>query len=501
MIQPLKTLIIDNFDSFTYNLVQLCAELGGNPEVRRNKAITLKEIEAGNYTHIILSPGPGTPENPEDFGVCAEVIQSGSCLVPVLGVCLGHQGIIAGLGGKILRAPVPMHGKSSRIRVDSTHPLFSGLGEELEVMRYHSLIGERASLPEDLDVIAETEDGLVMAVSSKTRPLYGVQFHPESVGTPDGRKILENFLNVNTEQLLRNMAQRGESAEELSLFLKEFKSKSVPFPIEAEESKEVMDICGTGGSGLARMNLSTTVAFVLAAGGVKVAKHGNKAGSGRCGSFDLLEALGVRTELSPPTLRRSLEQFDLVFLFAPAFHPSMKQFAEIRKKIAHRTIFNLLGPLLNPANPGFQLIGTTDAKTAETLMAVLQKSTEKTAMVLHNESGLDEAIVHGPTQILELKDGQISRWVLDPKSLGLGHPQAPEIDWKKASPVDTNVQLFDDLLHKKTPGPLMDQLLLNAALAFKLRGRVASLEDGVTLARNLIQSGAAFQTFLNHQSL
>lgn len=188
----MKTLIIDNFDSFTYNLFQLCAELQANPEVIRNDAIDLATIKAQKYTHIIISPGPGTPENPQDFGICGPVIKQLAGQIPILGVCLGHQGIIHQNGGRIIRAPIPVHGKRSKICLKQ-HPLFQNLPQEIAVMRYHSLIGERQSLPKNLQIIAETPDGLIMAVADKHKPLFGLQFHPESIGTPDGRQIIQNF--------------------------------------------------------------------------------------------------------------------------------------------------------------------------------------------------------------------------------------------------------------------------------------------------------------------
>lgn len=198
----MKTLIIDNFDSFTYNLFQYIAEIGGNPEVYRNNEITLSDIEKNGYTHIVISPGPGSPIRKKDFGICGDIIQSFKGRLPILGVCLGHQGIIHFLGGRVIRAPKPMHGKRSIIRVNNSNALFKGLPEKIEIMRYHSLIGDSSSLPNELEITAETEDGVIMAISHKTLPLHGVQFHPESIETPLGKEILKNFFG---QQLLLEM--------------------------------------------------------------------------------------------------------------------------------------------------------------------------------------------------------------------------------------------------------------------------------------------------------
>ncbi len=194
-----KTLIIDNYDSFTYNLYQYIGELGGNPVVKRNDAVTVAGIRELAPTHIIISPGPGDPADPAYFGVNREVILELSKSIPTLGVCLGHQGICFVLGGRVVRAEEIMHGKTSEITHDGTG-LFAGIASPMTVMRYHSLITEKASIPAELRITAlEKKSDIVMAVAHKTRPLYGVQFHPESIGTPAGKKLLSNFLNLKIQ--------------------------------------------------------------------------------------------------------------------------------------------------------------------------------------------------------------------------------------------------------------------------------------------------------------
>ncbi len=190
----MRALIIDNYDSFTYNLYQYLGELGADVEVARNDAITVDQIRATAPSHIVLSPGPGSPDKLRDFGVCGPIILELSRSIPTLGVCLGHQGIIHHLGGRIVRAPKIVHGKTSLVRHDGS-TLFRGLAQQIEVMRYHSLLGERSSLPKSLKITASTvDDDLIMAVEHETWPLYGIQFHPESIGTKDGKTILANFL-------------------------------------------------------------------------------------------------------------------------------------------------------------------------------------------------------------------------------------------------------------------------------------------------------------------
>lgn len=185
-------LIIDNYDSFTFNLYQYVGTLNSDVKVYRNDALSVKEIAELNPQRIILSPGPGYPE---DAGVCEETLKELPGLCPILGVCLGHQAIGEVFGGRVVLAPELVHGKQSLIKADTACKLFKGLPQEIEAARYHSLIVEKESLPECLKITAQTADGEIMALKHRDYEIYGVQFHPESVMTPDGMKILANFLS------------------------------------------------------------------------------------------------------------------------------------------------------------------------------------------------------------------------------------------------------------------------------------------------------------------
>jgi anthranilate synthase component 2 len=184
-------LLIDNYDSFTYNLAQYLGELGAPPVVRRNDEITLEEIEALHPSHIVISPGPGRPD---DAGISVDVIRRFGPLVPVLGVCLGHQGIGVAFGGAVVRAPQLMHGKVSTVQHDG-RGVFRGVSQPFVAGRYHSLI-VADPLPPDLEAAARTEDGTLMGVRHRQYPIHGVQFHPESVLTGEGKQLLKNFLDL-----------------------------------------------------------------------------------------------------------------------------------------------------------------------------------------------------------------------------------------------------------------------------------------------------------------
>jgi anthranilate synthase/aminodeoxychorismate synthase-like glutamine amidotransferase len=189
-----SVLLIDNYDSFTFNLYQQMAALGADVHVARNDRIGLAEIRELGPDAIVLSPGPGHPDRPRDFGVCAKVLAEYAGQLPILGVCLGHQGIVRHFGGDVVHAPEVVHGKSSRIEHHGAG-LFAGIDAGPEVMRYHSLAADGATLPDCLDVTARSlDDGVVMAVSHREFPVHGVQFHPESIGTAVGDAILGNFL-------------------------------------------------------------------------------------------------------------------------------------------------------------------------------------------------------------------------------------------------------------------------------------------------------------------
>ncbi|MFP3041505.1 aminodeoxychorismate/anthranilate synthase component II [Treponema primitia] len=187
-------LLIDNYDSFSYNLYQLIGGL--NPDIRviRNDEMTVADIVVLRPSHIVISPGPGRPA---DAGICEKLIAALAAQIPILGVCLGHQAVCEVFGATVSYAKTLMHGKSSMIKVDTGSPLFAGMNETIQGARYHSLAARDNTIPADLKIIAAADDGEVMAVQHREYPVYGVQFHPESILTPDGKRILINFLGVH----------------------------------------------------------------------------------------------------------------------------------------------------------------------------------------------------------------------------------------------------------------------------------------------------------------
>jgi anthranilate synthase component 2 len=188
----MRVTLIDNYDSFTFNLVHYIGELGADVKVWRNDEISVEEALDEEPDALVLSPGPCTPN---EAGICLDLVRAASATKPILGVCLGHQAIGQVFGGRVVRAPVPMHGKISRVS-HNARGLFRGVNGPFHATRYHSLVIDRATAPEDLEITAEADDGLIMAVSHRDRPVHGVQFHPESIASEHGRTILKNFLDL-----------------------------------------------------------------------------------------------------------------------------------------------------------------------------------------------------------------------------------------------------------------------------------------------------------------
>ena len=185
-------LVIDNYESFTYNLVQYLGEIGADPQVRRNDKVSLSEIEEMHPERVVISPGPCTPK---EAGISVPLVQKLAGRFPILGVCLGHQSIAEAFGGKVIRAPYLMHGKTSKVHHDG-RTIFKGLPQDFTATRYHSLIVEKKSLPKDLAISADTDDGIIMGIRHRTHKIEGVQFHPESILTDTGRNLLRNFLQL-----------------------------------------------------------------------------------------------------------------------------------------------------------------------------------------------------------------------------------------------------------------------------------------------------------------
>ncbi|MEO0263996.1 MAG: anthranilate phosphoribosyltransferase [candidate division WOR-3 bacterium] len=287
--------------------------------------------------------------------------------------------------------------------------------------------------------------------------------------------------------LLTGLRMKGEKPEEIigALNVLKEKAKRVELPYYP-----LIDVVGTGGDGSGTFNVSTTCALVLAGGGVKVAKHGNRALSSLCGSADVLEALGARIDLDPDGVKRLLESTGFAFLFAPFFHPALRNVQKPRQEIGIRTIFNILGPLANPASPTHMLLGVAEKGMCEIYADVLIRLGIEKAAVVHGLDGLDEISVGERTIVFEIDGRKLEKYLISPWEFGIKKAKSEDI--KGGNPQE-NMLIVKAILEGKEKGPKRDIVVINAGFGFYLVGMTKSLQEGISYAMEIIDSGAALK--------
>jgi len=278
---------------------------------------------------------------------------------------------------------------------------------------------------------------------------------------------------------------KGETVDEIVGMAKIMRDKAVRVKVNGP----LVDTCGTGGDAAGTFNISTATAFVAAGAGLKVAKHGNRAMSSQCGSADVIEALGVKIDLDAEGVGRCIEEVGIGFMFAPLFHPAMKYAAAPRREIGIRTVFNLIGPLTNPAGAGAQVVGVANGAMAEKIAMALEGLDCRHALVVHGENGLDEIAINGRTIIYELKDGEIESYYISPGDFGL--PEA-DMDNIRGGTAADNAAIMRNILSGNR-GAQRDVVLMNAAAVLLAGDKVENLEQGFKLAEEAIDSGRAMQ--------
>ncbi len=286
--------------------------------------------------------------------------------------------------------------------------------------------------------------------------------------------------------LLTALRVKGETVQEIAGFARAMRARAQTVP---HCQPLVADTCGTGGDGSGTFNVSTCAAFVVAAAGVPVAKHGNRAASSLCGSADVLEAIGVEVELPPDAAARCIDEIGIGFIYAPVYHPSMRRVAPVRQEIGMRTVFNLLGPLTNPARPQAQVVGVFSPALVEPMAKVLGQLGVQRALVVHGLDGIDEVSIAGPTLIADCREGRVSTYTICPEDLGLC--RAPR-ECLAGGPPEENARIVESVL-KGEHGPRRDMVILNAAAALTAAGRAPTLRDAVPLAAEALDSGAAYE--------
>ena len=526
-------LLLDNIDSFTYNLADQLRSNGHNVVIYRNHipAQTLIErLATMSNPVLMLSPGPGVPS---EAGCMPELLTRLRGKLPIIGICLGHQAIVEAYGGYVGQAGEILHGKASSIEHDG-QAMFAGLTNPLPVARYHSLVG--SNIPAGLTINAHF-NGMVMAVRHNADRVCGFQFHPESILSEDGKEILIRFLNLlpgvsiptkqqtpqqpkkallpyaekvlNGENLteteameamdlimsnaatdiqiaefLTALRMKGETIEEITGFAKGMRAKAKTVP----NCKDAIDIVGTGGDCSNSFNISTTSSFIIAAAGAKVAKHGNRSVSSKSGAADVLERLGVKIQTTPEQAANCIHEIGISFLFAQSYHGSMKYVAKARKEMGTRTVFNILGPLANPAETDYILLGVYSDDLIPVMAKVLCGLGIRHAMVVHGEDGFDEISISAPTKVAEIKDGGIFEYTITPEQFGL--PMAEKEEVVGGSP-EENALITQGILDGTIRDAKRNIVLLNAGCALYVVGQAGSIGDGVALAAEMIDSGAA----------
>ena len=298
------------------------------------------------------------------------------------------------------------------------------------------------------------------------------------------RRIMEGEASpVQIAGLLMGLRMKGETADEIAGLVRTMRS----YALKVDPGGPVLDTCGTGGDRAGTFNVSTVAALVAAGAGARVAKHGNRAASGRCGSADLPEAWGVAIDLDPRGVAECITEAGIGFCFAPTFHPAMRHAMPARRELGVPAVFNFLGPLTNPAGAGHQTIGVSDPTVAPKMADVLARLGTKHALVFHGEDGLDELTTTGPSTVWEVRDGEVSVSRFDPADYGV--PRAKLTDLRGGD-VDESRRVADEVL-AGTPGPPRDIVLLSAAAALIAADLVASWEDGLHAAATSVDSGAA----------
>ncbi len=514
--------IIDNYDSFTHNLYQnLCELTEEKVEVFRNDRITVDEVIAMNPAGVVISPGPGRPE---DAGISVECIQRLAGTVPILGVCLGHQAIGQAFGAKIVTAQRIVHGKTEEMSLDG-RGLFRGLPRSAKFTRYHSLVIQRDSLPEELEVTATSPDGEVMGVRHRTHVIEGLQFHPESIASEAGKSCLRNFLRYRREPfplsavlgaLQREQAMSRTEAEAfmdeltdgqltdvqiagvlasltgnlitpdtLAGFASVLRRKKKAFASD----RKVLDTCGTGGDGLGTFNISSLAAIVAASCGALVAKHGNRAASSLCGSAEFYREMGVPVDVPPAVSEKLLRDTGFCFLFAPTYHGAMRHAAKARNELGVKSVMNLVGPLSNPADASYQLIGVFDPGFCAPMAEAAHLLGVRRVMTVHGEDGLDEISVCARTLVVEVDETGTRRdYTLTPEEFGI--PRFP-VDALKGGNAMQNAATALAVLDGRGPDAVREAVLLNAGAALYICGMTRNIGDGYLRARTALESGEA----------
>jgi len=524
-------LVIDNYDSFTFNVVQ-ALECSTKEEIKvvRNDEATIEQLSEMQPASLIISPGPG---NPSSAGISIDAIRYFAGKIPILGICLGHQAIGEAFGAKIVQAKFIKHGIVEEIDLDG-RGIFRTIGKSGKFTRYHSLVIDENTLSKDFEITARAKDGDIMGIRHKTLPIEGIQFHPESIASQACTQLFKAFLNYRRDNIpvseylrqlidekkplsktqascfmenltdgtmdekaiaaiLTSMAALGlPTAEEMTGCAEALLKKKTNFPFKGNDnSKGLAEIVGTGGDCKGSFNISSLSAIVAASCGQEVAKHGNRAVSSKSGSADFFENLGIKIMADPEKTASLVEKTGFGFLMAPVYHSAMRFAAPVRKALGIKTIFNVLGPLLNPAGAEFEVLGVY----SESLMAEYARAAKalgaKRVMVIHSRDGFDEISPCETTDVFQInEDGKEYRYEIDPSKFGIYGVDDRELEGGNGA---DNAKLAMDILNGKGRNAIKAATGLNAGALLYLSGKAKTIKAGYDMAINAITNGSALR--------
>jgi anthranilate phosphoribosyltransferase len=322
----------------------------------------------------------------------------------------------------------------------------------------------------------------------------GRNLSPEEARSCVDQLLNPDLSNTLKAEVLMSLAEKGETVEEILTFSQVLLEKSLAYDLP----RQSIDLCGTGGAGHNRFNVSTTSAFILAGAGIPVMKHGNKGSKRPNGSFDLLDQLGLRVNFTPEEQKEVYAETGLCFLFARMVHPAMKAVVGARKLAGRRTIFNIVGPLCNPVKPHFQVVGTIDQNIGRNLLAVMERQGRKGAMVVMGEPGIDEISIAGQSRVWDLRGESVQEYTLRPEDFGM---EAVPYSSLPGGDAPENAKLFLDLIQGKGHPALTNMVLLNAGAAITCFSSLNTIAEGVARAKDSLETGKAFVVFERYKSL
>ena len=526
-------LVIDNYDSFTFNVIQILQTVTDKQiKVVRNDECSVEQLAAMNPKYLIVSPGPGSPYQ---AGICEDAIKYFAGKIPILGICLGHQAICEAFGARIVQAKYIKHGIVEEIKLDGKG-LFRTIGNSAKFTRYHSLVADEQTLSEDFEITARAMDGDIMGVRHKTLPIEGIQFHPESIASEQGKQLLSNFINYRRENLavkaylsqliekkdltqeqaaffmdnvtdgsmderamaaiLVAMSAKGFSVSEMTGCAQTLLRKKKDIPVDRHGLAEIV---GTGGDGKGSFNISSMSAIVATSCGQKIAKHGNRAVSSKSGAADFYENLGINIMAEPEKTAKLIEKTGFGFLMAPVYHSAMRFAAPVRKVLGIKTIMNMLGPLLNPAGAEYEVLGVYSPKLLQDYARTAKALGAKRVMVVCSQDGYDEISPIVPTEVYQIDEkGNENQYVIKPENFGISGCDENELIGGNGK---ENAQLAIDVLEGKGKNTIKQAVALNTAAILYLSGKTRTLKDGYAMAISSIESGKALEKLKEIQKI